>query len=221
MLLLAACVLPPCESLPEAPEVGACLEAPAEDSGGYSDVEADWSGTVAEVGNGAFPEACDRRFGADPVADGWWARLTTADGDVHFGVSTPGSAAPAVGDPLDVKVFDSPGEFGPTLGAVEVRRDSTLIAWVGAAGAPEELRAPDEATMTTGAPVCANQDSCGDSQGYDLDITVSGTAGSAANHATTDIGGADVTVYSLVHQLDAQGACPDWFVASAIVGIAP
>jgi hypothetical protein len=203
-----------------APVVAACFAGPSVSTGtSYEPIEGSWSGIVADVGTRSFPAECVSAFGAEPTVSAWWARLDTAEGDVWVGFDTSGAVAPVVGETLTVSGYFRPGIYGPDEGAVELTDATSLRAWAGVSGRPEDLRAPSGFAFATGAVACSKSEECGDWAGYDLEVTVDGATETLEYDESRAIGSYPVTAAAVDQQIPDVQACPDWFVAKALVGV--
>jgi hypothetical protein len=224
MLLLSLLGCPPTDKAPEtcpdttSAHVAACFTSPTPADTASRTVSIDLSGTVAEVGTG-LPEACDgARMGVEDGTSGWWARLTTDDGDAWVGIDTVGATAPAMGTLLTVRGSLEPADFGPSEGFVEVDDGDGLLAWVGVSGTAEGLVPPDGFAFSRGDAVCTVEDECGTWSHYDMDVVVDAATTVLPEASSTTVGGFTATVAA--HQLsEGPTGCPDWFVASAVVGL--
>lgn len=225
-LLTAGCPSPSsepgsCAEVLHPGRVAGCFDGPVVggDSGTWAPVSGDWEGVVAEVGLGAFPAACARPVADSGLGSGWWVRVATDGGDVWAGVETPGSTAPAVGDTVRVRGGWSQAAFGPTVAAVEVSSGGVILGYVGEGGALGDL-APLGVYLDLGEPACLEQDDCGDWRGYGLEVTVGAGEAQGVPYGTTGaVGTFQVTNADLRAQVGAGAGCPDWYVASARIGI--
>ena len=208
-----------CEEALTPAQVAGCFAGPdlPEATGGQG--PGDWEGEVAEVAEGAFPAACSVAVADAPQGTGWAVRLVADGGDVWAGIETPGATMPGIGETVRVRTYRAAPTFGPTLATVEVSAGGVIIGYVGEAGTPDDL-APLGVELAIGEPVCLTQDGCGDWRGYGLEVSVGAAQGLGVPYGTTGtIGTFQVTNADLREQVGEGASCPDWFVASARVGI--
>ncbi len=86
-------------------------------------------------------------------------------------------------------------------------------SFVGEAGTPEEIAAP--LPLATGDALCTEDDTCGSWSEHMLLVGETPvTPGTSA-----EVDGLTVHAAEVFHQADGATGCPDWFVASAIVGM--
>ena len=185
--------------------------------------------TVASVGEGLAAADCfgqQTSFGSEPAtgtaADHTrWLRLLFDDGTpATIAVVGDGFEWPLhAGDAFSLNYEREGGGFSPTSGWLELRaEDGTLLVWVGAAGAVEDLQTPPELSLSQGAEVCRNHSQCiPDWAQYDLWLKLGDEVNSTplgyGQHVTA--GDFIVTHGGVDQQIGGATNCPDAYVAAA------
>jgi hypothetical protein len=177
---------PTCPALDAAPVVAACFTGPGDGSDqGRATRSGEWEGFVETVGTDAWPADCAAFGGAR--TGGWWATLTTTEGQVVVGVDAPGVTAPLEGARMGVRGSLSPGE--PDAGFLTLT-DSLdhVIAFIGQSGSPIAIVPPDGWSFAYGGTECASVDGC--VAGYSVAVTTDdGSTGDVDLGVTLSVGG--------------------------------
>jgi|GEM_PF-6497797 len=226
LLLLALVALSACDTpCPRTalPELAACLSPDA----GWGNVEGDDTTdlqlaltgvTTTDVAPATDCFGDQQWIGAfQPSNPPVWLQGLDAEGAAWtVGLAAPELEAVGLVSSTDVEITWSFqfGGFSPTVGAIEVRDDGGLAAWIGEAGELRQLALPAELTLEEGGRVCHQSESCGSWEWLTLEATWGGRTDTLEHGSSITFGEHEVLHGGYQRQTSASTNCADWFAAN-------